>query len=277
VKVVTGEDADAKSRGFTLEVLQYVHAHLARLTDMGLAVRVVKVTSRQLRDERVRAAMRARSIARLPALVTPNGVYLGFQEISSLYERNFAAYEAIARRGDQPVVGEAPTDELEDYYRSEMTLERARADDKDDDAFGEGGDMMDSYRRMMERRETSDRGHKPKTRAGAAAPGAAPRAEAGAARGAGRTAPPRTSGSGRPDNIAGAAQGGARGPPVDDEEAEIQHTIDRLARDIDDNLREAAFSSGGGDSYDDDGSPDPQDDLMEQAYWSRAADTSPGY
>ena len=55
---------------------------------------------------------------------------------------------------------------------------------------------------------------------------------------------------------------------MDVEDAEIQETIDRLARDIDDGMRDRAFASGGGDSLDDDGGADPQDDLMESAYWS---------
>ena len=250
-------------------MLRYVHANLPRLREMGLEVRVNKVTSRQLSDERVRAAMKSRKIVRLPALTTPNGVYLGFQEIRTLYERNYGEYEAFLRRSEKPVVGEAPDDELEDYYRAEMTAERAREDEGGDDSIGEGGDMMDSYRRMMERRETSDRG-RPKPRPGGAPRPARPEPPGRAA------APPRTAGSGRPDNVAGPENGRRPAPPVDDEEAEIQETINRLARDIDDNLREAAFSSGGGDSYEDDGGPDPQDDLMEQAYWARAIESPPG-
>jgi hypothetical protein len=50
-------------------------------------------------------------------------------------------------------------------------------------------------------------------------------------------------------------------------------TIDRLSRDIDDGMRSRAFT-GGGDSLDDEGGNDPQDDLMESAYWSgRVAST----
>ena len=57
------------------------------------------------------------------------------------------------------------------------------------------------------------------------------------------------------------------GAPHDDEDDEIQDTIDRLSRDIDDGMRSRAFKGGGGDSLDDEGD-DPQDDLMESAYWS---------
>ncbi len=54
---------------------------------------------------------------------------------------------------------------------------------------------------------------------------------------------------------------------------EINDTIDRLARDIDDDTRARAFSSGGGDSLDDDGGADVQDDLMERAYWQNMAES----
>lgn len=274
VKVVTGDDPDSVSRGYTLEVLNFVHANLAQLARMGLAVKVNKVTTAQLRNEQVRAAMKSRGISRLPALTTPNGVYLGFQEIRGLYERNIAEFEAFVRRSEPPVVGSAPPDELEDYYREEMSIEKARADDKEDDTFGEGSDMMDSYRRMMERREGAENGRRPRAKA----PGAsAPPAAAGPARAEPRAAPPRTTGSGRPDNVGALAARprSALAGPADEEEAEIQDTIDRLSRDIDTNLRDAAFNSGGGDSYEGDESTDPQDDLMEQAYWARAADSVP--
>lgn len=48
----------------------------------------------------------------------------------------------------------------------------------------------------------------------------------------------------------------------------FQNTVNKLARDIDPEIKARAFSSGGGDSLEGDDA-DPQDDLMERAYWGR--------
>ena len=254
VKVVTGTDPDRKSHALTLEVLRYVHGHLAAFRQMGLDVRVNRIRSQDLQNAKLVAAMQKRGITRLPALTTPNNVYLGFNEIQDIYDRNVKEFAAVGRRGERAVEGASLEDDLTSFYQDEMTFERAEEDAQEEGIGGEGGDMMDDYRRMMERRE----------RSGAARPkpggGGRPMPSAPDAR---RAAPPRGAAHpGRPDNV-----GSAR--PVDPEDAEIQETIDRLARDIDDNFRSQAFASGGGDSYDDgEGGGDFQDDLMEAAFYA---------
>jgi hypothetical protein len=257
VKVVTGADADHKSRDITLGVLKYVHARLPMFARMGLAVKVNKIRSQDLQNPRLVEAMRKRGITRLPALTTPNNVYIGLKEISDIYERNIKEFAAVATRGERPVEGILPEDDLDSFYRDEMTFERAD-EDAQETGIGEGDDMMDSYRHMMERREKSESSRRPRQAAGGR-----PTATTSDA----RAAPPRPASSARPDNVAPPAV--RRAPAhMDAEDAEIQETIDRLARDIDDGMRDRAFASGGGDSLDDDGGADPQDDLMERAYWS---------
>jgi len=264
VKVVTGADPDRKSREITLEVLRYVHSRLPMLQQMGLAVKVNKIRSQDLQNARLVEAMRQRGITRLPALTTPNNVYIGFKEISDIYERNIKEYAAIGNRGERPVEGIVPEDDLDTFYKDEMTFERAE-EDAQEAGIGESDDMMDSYRRMMERREKSEAGRK---RPGAPSPGWPPAAPADARDR--RAAPPRPAASSRPDNV-GARP--ARPAPVDPDDAEIQETIDRLARDIDDNVRSKAFAVAGGDSLDDDGGADIQDDLMERAYYANMSAT----
>jgi hypothetical protein len=258
VKVVVGPDPDRKSRDITLQTLKYVHSRLPSFAQMGLAVKVNKITSFDLQNARLVGAMKGRGIVRLPALTTPNGVYLGYSEIVKLYELNLKEFAARDRRGEKAVEGAAPEDALDGYYKDEMTFEAAE-EDAQETGLGEADDMMDSYRLMMQRRETSTAGQrKPSSRAAAAA-----------ARPDSRAAPPRPPASTRPDNVGRAP----RRAPADPDDAEIEATIDRLAQDIDDGVRSKAFSAGGGDSYDDDGGADVQDDLMERAFYGNQTDS----
>jgi hypothetical protein len=278
VKVVTAGDPDAKSREITLQVLRYVHERLKLLTTMGIEIKVNKIRSQDLQNPKLVDAMKHRGITRLPALTTLNNVYLGFNEIHDIYERNIKEYAAFDRRGEKPV-DDSPVqeDDLSKYYGDEMTFEKAE-DDAQETGIGEGDDMMDSYRRMMERRESSESSRR--------RPGSSARpVQTVDTR---RDRPPAP--SARPDNIAPRAARrppqapqaphapqapraphapwGAREDPPDPDEVEFQATIDRLSRDIDDSVRDQAFSVTGGDSLDDDGGADIQDDLMERAYYA---------
>jgi len=257
VKVVTGDDVDHKSRGITLGVLKYVHSRLPMFAQMGLIVKVNKIRSEDLQNPRLVEAMRKRGITRLPAMTTSNSVYIGLKEISDVYERNIKEFTAVASRGEHPVEGFLPEDDLDNFYRNEMSFDRVNEDEQES-GIGEGDEMMDSYRHMMEHRENKGPGHSRQT-------ASRPVSTTGNF----RSAPPPPPSSIRPDNIAPPSR-----RPVDAEDVEIQDTINRLARDIDGGMRERAFTGGGGDSLDDDdGGADPQDDLMERAYWSNQSET----
>lgn len=247
VKLVAPGDPDAKSRSITLSTLKYVHSRLQTFSNMGLVVRVNKIRSQDLQDSRLVDAMRRRGITRLPALITPNNVYLGLTEISDIYERNIGEFAATNRREEHAVTGSELESDLDSFYRSEMTFAQAEDDDKET-GIGEGEDMMNSYRDMMEQREGST--PRPPT-------AGRPMASLGD-----RNPAPVRSAPGRPDNVRSA----------DPEDAEIQETIDRLSADIDDNLRSRAFAGGGGDSLDDDGDSF-QDDLMERAYYANMSNS----
>ena len=270
VKVVTGADVDRKSSDITVSVLKYIHARMPTLASMGLSVRVNTIRSQDLQNPRLIEARRQRGITRLPALTTPNDVYIGLKESTDIYEKNLKEFAAVASRGERPVEGILPEeDPLDSFYRDEMSFERAD-EDTEEAGLGEGDNMMDSYRHMMERRESSS-----ERRPGLPGAGARPAAP-GAADGARSSITPTT--SARPDNIAPSVDPERNYKSttrvVDAEDAEIQETIDRLARDIDDGMRNLAFTSGGGDSLDDEGGgADPQDDLMERAYWANLSES----
>ncbi len=261
--IVSTDPADAKSRALTLELLRYVTDIQPVLRRMGIDVRVNKIGGQHLRDERLLGALRQRGISSLPALVTPSNVYIGLDDIRDLYDRNIDKFVGRGGPGGRPRDPDdelAADDDLEQYYRSEMTLARAEEDD-DELAIGkDSGDMMDDYRRMMSHRETAGR------RPGAGRPPAAP-PEAGrgppmpAAGAAARPALPD-----RRDNV-----GPPAARPTDPEDDEISATIARLAGDIEDPIRARGAGAGvavdslGGD---DDGDNDGADDQMERAYWA---------
>jgi hypothetical protein len=275
VKVVTGSDPDRSSRAITLQTLRYVHDRVKLFLEMGVAIKVNRIRSQDLASPELVAAMKRRGITRLPALTTLNNVYLGLKEIYDLYEKNIREYMAVGRRGEKPVVesaGEVPEDGLASYYNDEMTFERAE-EDAQETGMGEVDDMMDAHRRFMERREASTSSRRPGK--GAQAPA---RREPPPARRGGRSGPPAPSRgpTTRADNI---GSGGpvrrppARDAPLDPDDAEFQATIDRLSQGIDSTMQDEAFASGGGDSLDDDGGADVQDDLMERAYFTNMSAT----
>jgi len=256
VKIVNGGDRDEKSQKLTLSILQYVNDIKAVLGQMGITVKVESIKSTSLQSPALVAAMKKRGITRLPALRTKTDVYLGDQEIRTVYDRNIREYEAVGRRDERPTQEDVPDDDLVAYYMDEMTFDRAE-EDTEELGLGESENMMDAYRDMMDRREKSRAHVRPPQ------PGRTHGPREGPARRP--TAAPRA----RPDNV----RAPAVRRPVDPEEAEIQETIDRLSRDIDQGFRDRVFNPGDGNVIDDDGDENIKDDLMEAAYWGNQTES----
>lgn len=254
VKIVGANSADQISRQVTLNTLQYIKSCLPQFEVMGIKVVLNQIKESDLSNERLIAAMRARGVTKLPAMTSPNDVYNGLQEIKDVYEKNIRQFAAIDRRGERPVVGTTEHD-LSSYYEDEMTFERAE-EDAQETGIGETDDMMENYRRFMEKREATDTARNPQRRT--QKPAAAPAAHEP------RRAPRDT----RPVVAPPVPKKRA---PVDEADAEIELTISRLARDIDDSSRKRAFE--GSVPYDEDDGANAQDDLMEAAYWGRSAGT----
>jgi hypothetical protein len=266
VKVVGADDPDKKSRLLTLEVLNYVHSRLAEFRQLGVAIKVHRITAASLQNPKLIDAMKKRGIMRLPALTTPTNVHLGFKEIADMYDRGIEELSARDRRGERAAEGAADEDPYDEFFASEMNFQRAEEDAQETGLNADAEDMMDSYRHMIERRERSDAKHRPRQSKGAATP-ANHDGETAAPRRAPPPSRPRTSAAGFTDN---------RGDPaprrdnvarrMDAEDEEINDTINRLAQDIDDNLHKKAFSETDGDSGE--GGESVQDELMERAYFS---------
>lgn len=259
VKIVPKDHPDKKSQKYTLSLLHYIHGRIKILKEMGIQVKVNKISASDLQNAKLNAAMKKKGITKLPAMTTPTGVYLGVDEIADVYERNIREFTANQRRDEKKVAGIVQEDDLDSYYRDEMTFERAE-EDEEEPGIGEDGDMMSAYHSMVQRRDELNAKRKP-TRAPARGEqkGERPaRPDRGGRPGAGRpgTTPARPGQSTRPDNLGG-----------DDDE--ISTMINRMSSDIDSGTMETAFQSGGGDSLEGGGDGDSaQDRIMESAYWA---------
>ncbi len=274
--------ADQVSRELTLRLLKYIHEKLAVIREMGVAVRVEKLTPELLANRSVFDALLAKGITRLPALKTPENVYVGLDPIVGVYEENIRMFLAERRRGEArpPATDAVDEDPLDAMYRDEMTLERAEKDRafEGENGFEDGAsDMMEAHRAMLERRDKSSASQRRRLQSGG---GPSP-LETNISR---RLAPPRRDEqpplsrppSSRGDNVGGGSRARPARDPSDD--GDISDTIDRLAREIDTGTLSRAYSSSqpGGDELEDDNAGDARDAIMESKYWANQQQTD-GY
>jgi hypothetical protein len=248
---------------------------------MGVVVRVEKLTPDLLANRGVFDALLAKGVTRLPALKTPENVYIGLDPIVGVYEENIRMFLAERRRGERPPATPDADDEdpLEAMYRDEMTLERAEKDRSFEGENGfEGGetDMLEAHRAMLEHRDKSSASRRRQT-----GDEPSPLEDGNAAR---RRPPPRRDEQplsrpppSRGDNVG--VGGAARARPARDpsDDGDISDTIDRLAREIDSGTLSRAYSSRpGGDELEDDNAGDARDEIMEAKYWANQQQTD-GY
>jgi hypothetical protein len=257
VKVPSGEN-DPKCAKIALETLRYISGISATVRKMGVFIQVVEVRNDTLRDPRLKAALTAKGVSRLPALVTRQNVYLGLLSIKDLYDNNIREYQAFSRKGENGPQGsvDEEDDPLTKLYGEEMTIERAKADDEEEEPVGSDGGA--DYQKKVEQWFSASKrsGGRPPHREEEDAP------------------------SVREDNIAhtrAAPRGEGRGErhersQRERDEDEIQETLARLGggRGDSEELRRGAFSGGGG-GEEDEGENDTKDDFMERSYWAAQA------
>jgi hypothetical protein len=258
-------EAPRRARESSLEVLHYVDARLPVFRQMRLVVRVHRVRPEDLRHPRLKAALAGRGVTSLPALVTPNNIYLGVAAIGEVYEKNcreFSRWEA-ARNRRRPAPPLAPEDEVARFHRMEMgggdgeeTVGAGPMED-DDDAMGEGGGLMDNYRAMMSARSGAPSGGQG---------GRGSRAAAVPSQGSARAPPPIPP---RADNL------GPGGSAEDDFPGFLARLGGGGAAPRGGDGGDGG--DGGGDEGDDGamGGTSAQDDLMERAYWGNMEETLP--
>lgn len=158
--------SDEKSRELTLAILRYVHDRVPVFNQMGVQVRVHRVKKRDLANPRLVEALKRRGITSLPALVSPNNTYVGNRGIGEVYEKNIADYHRHMGRGEAPSGtsggGDGGDDDaLASFYRNELAVATSEGEggglggeEALGDSGAEGGDMMDTYRSMMQRRDS---------------------------------------------------------------------------------------------------------------------------
>lgn len=248
--VKTGDESDTKSRGVTVAALEYVRDNLKVLRQMGITLNVNRVRPQDVRNPSVVGAMRARGITRLPALVTPTKVYIGFDSIRGLYEQNIREFTRADKGAPDGASsdGDGDGDDLNRFYRG--ALAAGGADEEEEPAGG----MMEEFQKMKARREESQSA-RPSQRGSGVSGGAAP----------GASAPPLAPSSALPSAPAAAARAESRPSRRDDDQRDdnidTDALIDRLTHDI------SGGGGGGGGDDGDDGTIDPKDDLMMRAYW----------
>lgn len=90
------------------------------------------------------------NITNYPTLVTPNKVYTGYKEIVNIYQTNIKAYNSYNKKSTPVATREIETDDdIHDYFKSQI---RGVEKEVETDSFGDSGNMMDSYRMMVDKR-----------------------------------------------------------------------------------------------------------------------------
>jgi len=131
--VVRGRDLGAKPRRLTLHILRYVLKNLPHLRKMNVTVAVHGVTLKALRAPRLAAFLKAKRVSSFPALVTTRNTYTGNRAIAGLYDAEIGKYKtwnAKTLNGDGG--GDDLGASMDEYYRAEMTMDKAKAE-KDDE------------------------------------------------------------------------------------------------------------------------------------------------
>lgn len=256
---VVKKSEDFKSYDVTMQLLKFLQSKKMLLSEMGIKLKIFSITTEKLQNAKLKMAMRQSKITNLPALKTPEGVYLGFKSIVQVYQTNIVAYTASKRQGKDDVKGISSEDEYDEYMRQEMTFERAE-EDSSETAIGEENDMMDQYRHQMQAREAAKERAKSKTQKTKTAPKPA------------KSSRPDNVGShsthpgSRPQSTSQPGQSHQTKPQESEGEDSIEHIISSM-QEVD---TEEVFAGGGdGDSTaDDTGAVDPQDRFMESRFWS---------
>lgn len=165
----------------SVAALRFLAKHRDRIRALGVRFAPFPVEAAHLRDRRVRAALRARGIAALPAVLAGGRALVGAEHIAGFYR---GALRRTAERARRRAASEE--DLVGDFYRRELV---GRGPDRaGEDAVGAeagSGDMMGAYRQAMTRRaapsappdqDDLDGGGAPRDQGGAAAYAPAARA-----------------------------------------------------------------------------------------------------
>lgn len=139
----------------TINLLEYVNDNIDIINEMGVKVKIAKITAEDRTPEFVRA-LESKGILRFPALVTDeNKVKHGVKKIQSLFEGNKQSYQQYLVDRQPPTkekiflqdFAEDPL--LANYYQKEMNLDALQRDKGKGDAEGFEGGITDDFNRRV--------------------------------------------------------------------------------------------------------------------------------
>ena len=152
-----------------INFLSYLKRNLNIIKKMNVKINITSLTLDQLESSSVKNFLANKQIDTFPILITENKVYKGLQEILFIYESNIKEYMAFMSKQvqpskqDTPKKKEPPSDDSDEegvhsYMSKELHIKNTNDENDEETPFGDVGDnsMMDTYRHIMNRRNKKD-------------------------------------------------------------------------------------------------------------------------
>jgi hypothetical protein len=118
-----------------MALLLFIKNNLINLKKMGVLLTVKLLNNKELPNY---------NIKQYPTLITSNKIYTGYKEIVTIYKTNLQAYEKYNEKQNNNLESE---DDIQDYFKDQI-----RGKEETEESFGDGGNMMDMYKMMIDRR-----------------------------------------------------------------------------------------------------------------------------
>jgi hypothetical protein len=151
VKIVDNDEEDIKSPKITADLLNYIQSiNFVLRRKMGIRIYIFPVRSSYFENQSLITAFLKANITRLPALVTPQNVYLGSDSIMELYNMNLNGLRKHSESSKSEVGKKC--DDFDSFCKSEMANK-----DVDEKSLGEESDVMSSFNQELSRRKIADK------------------------------------------------------------------------------------------------------------------------
>lgn len=141
----------------TLHLLKYIKQHIDMFKERNVVLKLNLLTDKQI-SQTFLIKLKKLGISELPALLFEDGVVISsVTSIIDMIQKNVNSAAAASRQAEQLTVGAGETrkpdimsyNELDQFYRRDMTIKNAMASNKEDDTYGENS-KIDMDRRMQE-------------------------------------------------------------------------------------------------------------------------------
>jgi hypothetical protein len=215
--------------------LQYIKNNQPIIKKMGVKLLLVLVTQDQLQDPNTEAFIKKNNILQFPALITSNKVYQGYKDIVSIYDININKYYELIKEPAKKQ--EEAEEDIHELMKSELSIKNTNDIEEEEQPFGSSSlSMMDNYRDMVEKRGPGKN-----------------------VRNSNFRSVEINEGTEKKTNSVNKKNDNTKPKPVEKNNPYTSRT---------DNIKESNISI----PHDDD--VDPQDAIMERAYWSRISESN---